>query len=88
MSSEEYICYLCNSNWSKDEYTDECELCGGGAMKRDCGICDGECGRKWTRMLLDSLDSGEAHWIMDCGLPQQERYERMRKKMQEMSEEK
>lgn len=87
MSSEEYICYLCDSNWSKGEFTEHCDLCGGGALEKPCPVCEGKCGAKWKRMVLDSLDSGESHWIMNCGLPPEEFRKKMWQKMEEMSKE-
>ncbi len=41
-------------------------LNGGGAMGRDCPVCDGACGAEWRRAVEDSLEAGEAHWVGAC----------------------
>jgi hypothetical protein len=41
-------------------------------MELPCPRCRGRCGRKWMRMVQDSQDSNEAHWLGGCGLPLEE----------------
>lgn len=61
------ICTTCGACWTDAAFTADCPECGGGAMERDCAICGGACGNRWRRAVLDSRDSGEAHWVGSCG---------------------
>ncbi|WP_158279702.1 hypothetical protein [Coraliomargarita sinensis] len=62
----EAICQSCGSNWSDLKYKNECPECGGGALQVPCPDCSGTCGSMWDRAVLDSNDSGKAHWIGQC----------------------
>ncbi len=68
-----YLCNRCGANWTVGEYSDDCMECGGGAMERKCPLCDGRCGSVYKRAVVDSWDSGEAHWIGGCHLPAEEK---------------
>lgn len=59
-------CTTCNASWSEGAHTEGCKECGGGAMTRSCAFCGGYCGLTHRRAVLDSQDSGEAHWIGMC----------------------
>lgn len=59
-------CLNCEANWSRGEFTEDCEMCGGGALERPCPMCDGRCGARWQRAILDSYDFGVAHWVGQC----------------------
>jgi hypothetical protein len=63
------VCRLCGSDWERGEFSASCDLCGGGAMDRPCVMCGGRCDSRWTRAVLDSQDSGIAHWHGSCALP-------------------
>ncbi|MBW1887729.1 MAG: hypothetical protein JRI52_05180 [Deltaproteobacteria bacterium] len=65
-------CTSCGTDWSKDKFSVDCPQCGDGAMTLICLICEGHCGRMWTRAVLDSQDFNEAHWVGSCGLPKEE----------------
>ena len=73
MPEQTYSCVNCSANWSAGEYTGDCTLCGGGAIERDCVLCAGRCGSVYKRAVIDSWDSGEAHWIGSCLLPVDEK---------------
>lgn len=62
----EHHCQHCGANWSADVFSAECEECGGGAMEIACPLCDGKCGERWRRAVMDSHDSSVAHWIGKC----------------------
>ncbi|MBS9715983.1 hypothetical protein ACFFUT_01500 [Pseudohalocynthiibacter aestuariivivens] len=64
--SNPIYCPVCKSDWSLDEFDPGCFCCGGGALVRDCPVCDGRCGAEFRRAILDSQDSGEAHWNGSC----------------------
>jgi hypothetical protein len=74
----QHICPGCGRNWSAGDFDPDCRVCGGGALERDCVVCGGRCGRTWSRAVLDSIDSGEAHWVGGCGLPMEEQIRLMR----------
>ena len=63
-----YLCTTCGANWNENEYTNDCIECGGGGMEHGCISCNGRCGSVWKRAVLDSWDTGEAHWIGRCHL--------------------
>ncbi len=65
-------CRSCHVLWSQDQWTKDCPECGGAAMEIACLICGGKCGRTWKRMLMDSWDESQAHWLGGCGLPEDE----------------
>jgi len=50
-----FYCITCGANWTKGNYTPECNECGGGALKRSCIVCDGTCGNTWKKMPLDQM---------------------------------
>ena len=66
----DWSCNRCGARWSEGSHGEECPTCGGGAMERDCPVCAGRCGQRWQRAPLDSLDSGVAHWMGRCALPE------------------
>ena len=66
-------CLSCGAAWSSGEYSKDCKECGGGALDRACIVCYGSCGELWTRAILDSNDTGEAHWIGFCALLPEDR---------------
>jgi hypothetical protein len=59
-------CTSCGALWTAGRFTDGCAECGGGAMERPCPWCDGTCGARWKRAVVDSHDAQEAHWIGGC----------------------
>ena len=61
-----FRCPACDADWSQGEHSSGCPACGGGAMERQCLVCEGACGATWKRAMLDSADTGEAHWIGSC----------------------
>ena len=69
MSEQNYLCTSCGANWTEGEYSDDCRECGGGAMERSCILCGGRCGSIFKRAVIDSMDTGEAHWVGSCKLP-------------------
>ena len=73
MVEENYQCSSCGANWTGDEYSDDCMECGGGAMEHNCILCGGHCGSVFKRAVIDSWDTGEAHWIGGCQLPPNEK---------------
>lgn len=81
MKSESIHCTHCNVNWSSGQYSEVCDQCGGGALLRSCPVCNGQCGAEFSRAVLDSWDTGIAHWIGACRLPLEEQ----QKLMQEQS---
>ncbi len=72
-----YLCSDCGANWSLGEFSKECIQCGGGAMERNCALCNGKCKSIYKRAPIDSWDSGEAHWIGSCQLPADEKQQYM-----------
>jgi hypothetical protein len=73
-------CLSCGAVWSKGEYSKDCKECGGGALERTCMVCGGNCGTVWKRAILDSNDTGEAHWMGSCALPAREQKKNFGKK--------
>ena len=73
-------CFSCGAAWSSGEYSKDCKECGGGSLERACIVCDGNCGTLWKRAILDSNDTGEAHWIGSCALPAREQKRILRQK--------
>lgn len=63
-------CPICHARWDQGEFELEadCPCCGGGALERECPQCGGRCGARWQRAVLDSWDSGQAHWVGRCKL--------------------
>jgi hypothetical protein len=61
-------CTSCGADWGAGGWSDGCEECGGGAMSRDCPLCQGRCGTIAQRAVIDSNDERCAHWIGACGL--------------------
>ena len=51
-------------------------------MEIACLICGGRCGAKWKKMIMDTRDSGEAHWLGGCNLPEEERKQVMKDRME------
>ena len=81
-----YLCTTCNANWSEGKFSADCPECGGGAMERNCFICSGRCDGIYTRAVIDSWDSGEAHWIGSCRLPPEEKEKYVLKLIAEQAE--
>jgi len=73
VSKQIYRCTHCNANWTSGEFSDDCEQCGGGALVRACWVCGGRCGGQFTRSVLDSWDTGIAHWVGACKLSSKEK---------------
>jgi hypothetical protein len=67
------VCTSCGAKWQNGEFGLNCEECGGGALQIACIVCTGRCGSQWKRMVMDSQDSGIAHWIGGCLLPDEEK---------------
>ncbi len=63
-----HVCATCRADWTAGRFSATCDECGGGAMQRACPVCEGRCGEVWRRAVLDSHDSGRAHWAGRCGL--------------------
>jgi len=63
---QRFACQSCGADWSAGEFDAECAECGGGALERQCGFCDGVCGAVWKRRVIDSWDEAEAQWIGGC----------------------
>src|SRR5581483_7936544 len=61
------FCRNCGANWSQGQWSLECPQCGGGALEMACPICDGTCGQRLVRAIVDSQDYNRAHWIGGCG---------------------
>ncbi len=68
-----FICKDCGANWSQGEFSKECIQCGGGALQRNCILCNGKCKSTYSRAVIDSWDTGEAHWVGNCRLPADEK---------------
>jgi hypothetical protein len=64
-------CGSCRADWQAGEFSEGCEECGGGALAKDCVVCGGICGNRWTKALMDTQDEGMAHWLGNCGLPRE-----------------
>ena len=47
-------------------------------MQHNCILCNGRCDSVYLRAVLDSWDSGEAHWIGSCNLPEEEKQRLMK----------
>ncbi|HWP24088.1 MAG TPA: hypothetical protein VNM15_07935 [Candidatus Binatia bacterium] len=62
-------CNSCGADWDKGEFTEKCGECGGGALTIPCPRCAGRCGAIWQRAVIDSNQSGAAHFIGHCNLP-------------------
>ena len=80
-----YRCNSCDADWSDGGFTDGCTECGGGAMTRNCILCNGKCGAEYSRAVIDSWDSGEAHWIGSCRLPEDEKRQLIQNHLAEQS---
>ena len=52
-------------------------------MSRVCIVCLGECGGAWKRMVQDSQDRKEAHWLGGCGFPRERQMEIMHRRAKE-----
>ena len=70
-------CSSCSADWSANSFSEECAECGGGAMERNCFVCNGRCNSVYKRAVLDSWDTGEAHWVGCCKLPPEEKIKYM-----------
>jgi len=66
------LCHSCQANWTNGEWSADCRECGGGALERDCTFCNGRCGGKSQRAIMDSHDYARAHWIGACLLSKEE----------------
>ena len=49
-------CASCGADWGAGGWSDGCEECGGGAMSRNCPLCQGGCGTIVQRAVIDSND--------------------------------
>jgi hypothetical protein len=79
-------CMDCGANWQAGAHTEGCEQCGGGALDIACLICGGRCGARWKRQVMDSRDSGVAHWMGGCKLPSDEQRRLMAERAREEAE--
>jgi hypothetical protein len=61
------VCYSCGADWSRGKFSQDCRECGGGALDVPCPMCDGTCGQRWRRAVIDSHDEHESHWVGNCG---------------------
>lgn len=61
-------CQSCGADWDKGQFTQNCAECGGGALTIPCPRCSGRCGSTWQRAVIDSNDSGTAHFYGHCEL--------------------
>lgn len=66
MPDDSLHCVECGADWSKDDHGSDCATCGGFGLIRPCTACDGRCSGWWQRSVLDSNDSGAAHWTGRC----------------------
>jgi hypothetical protein len=73
-----FLCSDCGANWSLGEFSRECIQCGGGALQRNCKLCNGKCKSNYNRAVIDSWDTGEAHWIGSCQLSADEKQKYMK----------
>ncbi|MBI1384967.1 MAG: hypothetical protein GC150_08670 [Rhizobiales bacterium] len=69
---DEAICRTCGADWATGAFTANCRACGGGAMTLPCPVCGGACGARWRRAVLDTSDTGIAHWLGACAKHQVE----------------
>lgn len=65
-------CPLCGARWSDGHARASCPCCDGHALLRPCPVCGGACGAVWSRAVIDSIDSGRAHWLGACRLADSE----------------
>ena len=79
-------CTDCGTNWLTGAHTAGCKQCGGGAMELPCPCCLGRCGAMWKRMVMDSHDSREGHWLGGCQLPADEKMKEMELRLREEAE--
>jgi hypothetical protein len=75
MKPTSHHCHSCPANWSKGQWTPECPECGGGPLEIDCIFCQGRCGAKWQKAVIDSHDCAQAHWFGNCLLSEEEKDE-------------
>ncbi|MCP4188692.1 MAG: hypothetical protein GY763_13900 [Gammaproteobacteria bacterium] len=68
-----FQCSSCQANWSAGEFGKDCDECGGGALKRNCTLCNSKCDSIYLRAIIDSWDTHEAHWNGSCKLPEEEK---------------
>lgn len=62
-------CQMCWCGWHEGQSSSNCEECGGHAMSRPCPVCDGRCGKIWSRDVDMTHAYHEAHWVGECSLP-------------------
>lgn len=60
------VCRSCGADWGQGHVSHDCPECGGFALVCTCPVCGGSCPAIWERAIMDSNDSGEAHWIGTC----------------------
>jgi hypothetical protein len=63
----DFSCTDCGATWSRGQWSASCRQCGGGALEIACPLCQGRCGRKWKRSVVDSWDYRQAYWGGVCG---------------------
>ena len=68
-------CRTCGAKWSQGAFSPKCRECGGGALDAACLICGGKCGARWQRAVMDSNETGLAHFYGQCLLREKERPE-------------
>lgn len=59
-------CGTCGADWDEGHYTEACEMCGGGALLKECPGCAGRCGNLWSRAIEDSWELRKAVWVGQC----------------------
>jgi hypothetical protein len=64
---DDFYCRNCGANWSQGQFSVDCQQCGGEALEVPCLMCDGTCGRRFDRAIVDSQDYNKAHWVGHCG---------------------
>jgi hypothetical protein len=62
------VCTSCGADWSQGGFSETCRECGGAALDHACLLCDGKCGQRWRRAVIDSQDEHESHWRGNCCL--------------------
>lgn len=61
-------CGTCGADWAMGQFGAACAECAGGALEIACPHCGGQCGAKWRRAVLDSIEMGIGHWTVRVNL--------------------